>query len=92
MAGVKAELFRPINNDDRSGLPDEMPGGFHTHPSEHDLLLGAQNEGLCCHEVWPFLLTQQVRSVRGDAQAPALRLRWSRRRTPFFQYTCFFAP
>ena len=55
MAGVKVELFRPINNDDRSGLPDEMPGGFHTHPSEHDLLwvlrtraCAAMRHGLSC--------------------------------------------
>ena len=46
MAGVKTELFRPINNDDRSGLPDEMPGGLHTHPGHNDLILGAENEGL----------------------------------------------
>ena len=46
MARLKTQFFCLINDDDRSGLQDEMPGGFHTHPGQKDLFLGGGNERL----------------------------------------------
>jgi hypothetical protein len=54
MARVKTELFCSIKNDERSGLPDEMPGGLHTHPGHNDLILGVENERLSCHDALAF--------------------------------------